>query len=322
MPEPGARRYRGLFWSAVLAAVVALVGGAAFAYVTYAATAGPDGAVKGYFAALQRGNAPGALGFGDLPPGPHELLTSTVLRAQRKIAPIRHVQVLATERSGDTAKVTVQYDLDFADGRRRILDDVQVLRHDGSWRLANTAATTELRLRQAQDRATVLGGAVPVGDVLMFPGAVPIAFDTPYLQLAPARRSVTLSTRGDTDLSVQITTAGRSAAEGAVVAALSNCLSGGAKADPRCPVPSSRAVPGSLQANVDATDVRRAASVKLAAAASGLLTITGQLKVDGRFTALDFENQPVAKAGPVTVSLQSTAYAIAPITVTWGEDDQ
>ncbi len=322
MLDRGVGRHRGLFWVAVLAALVAFVGGGAFAYVTYAATAGPDGAVKGYFAALARGNAPAALGFGDLPAGPHELLTSTVLRAQRKIAPIRHVRIAGTQRSGDTAKVTVAYDLDFADSTQHVSDDIAVRRHKGSWRLERTAATTELQLQQASDRATVLGGAVPEGTVLVFPGALPITFDTPYLRLAPTTRSVDLDAHDTMDLSVQVTAEGRRATEAAVVAALRNCLSGGARADPRCPVPSSRAVPGTVRASVRAADVRQVASVKLAATSRGLITISGQLSIRAHYTALDFENQPIARTGVVTLPLRATAYATAPTTVTWTEDDR
>ncbi len=312
-------RHRGLFWSAVVASLLALVGGSAYAYVTYAATAGPDGAVKGYFAALARGSAPAALGFGDLPAGPHELLTSKVLAVQRKLAPIRHVHITGVQRSGDTANVGVRYDLAFADGSRTVSDDVPVLRRHGSWRLARTAAATQLSLDEAQDRATVLGGAVPDGDLLLFPGAVPITFDTPYLQLAPATRSVALSAPDETDLSVQVTAPGRAAVETAVVAALRSCLAGGPRADPRCPVSSDRAVPGTLRASFNAGDLRRALRIALASTARGLITISARLVLDGHYTALDFENQPSTKAGPVSLPLHASAYPTAPLTVTWTE---
>lgn len=312
---------RRLFWSAVFVAVVALVTGSVFAYITYTSTSGPDGAVKGYFAALARGDAPAALGFGDLAPGPpesHELLTSKVLHAQRDMAQIRHVSVIAIERSGARAKVTVQYDLDFAAGRQQIADTVQVVRRDGSWRLAQAAAVTRLRLRQAADRATILGRPVPDGTLQVFPGAVPIEFDTPYLRLEGTTSSVPLSAGPETSLKVEITPAGHNAAEDALAAALTSCLSGDASAEPRCPVPSDRAVPGSLRARVKATDVRHAAEVSLEASARGLLTISGTIDVSGSYDALDFENQPVAKTGAVSLPLSATAYATAPITIDWG----
>ncbi|MDT4907910.1 MAG: hypothetical protein QOI69_1151 [Pseudonocardiales bacterium] len=317
MTQPGPPRHRGLFWSAIVLALAALVGGSAFAYVTYAATAGPDGAVKGYFAALARADAPAALGFGNLPGGPTQLLTSSVLRAQRNVAPIRHVEIVSTDESGDTASVDVRYVLDFASASRQVSEEVQVVRQNGSWRLARTAATTQLRLQQAGDRATIMGGRVPDGDLLIFPGAVPITFDSPYLRLSPATSSVILDAQPQTQLAVQVTEAGRSAVRTAVETALRACLAGSKTADPRCPLPTSRAVPGSLNATVTAAGVRRAAVIKLAQSASGVVAISGTIKLVGRYSVLDFENQPVAKNGTVSVPLTATTHPTDPITIDW-----
>jgi hypothetical protein len=317
MAERAPRRHRRLFWSTVLLALAALVGGGGFAYVTYAATAGPDGAVKGYFAALAKGDAPAALGFGDLPPGPTTLLTSTVLRVQQKIAPLRQVEIVSTDRSGDAATVRVRYQLDFGDGPQQVSEDVRVLRRTGSWRLARTAASTQLRVQEAADRATILGAKIPVGALLVFPGAVPISFDTPYLRLAAATSSVALDSLGETDMTAQVTEGGRQAVHAAVLEALRGCLAGGAKVDPRCPLPTSRSVPGSLRATVSADGVRRAAVIGLAASPTGVITISGNLKLTGGYAALDFNNQPVVEHGAVTLPLAASAYAAAPITIDW-----
>jgi hypothetical protein len=309
---------RRLFWAATVAAVVALISGGVVAYLTYASTSGPDGAVKGYFAALARGDAPAALAFGDVPPGNHEFLTSKMLRAQREVAPLRHVDIIAIERSGGTAKVTVQYDLDFESGKQQIADNVRVVRHDGSWRLVRSAATTRLTLRQAGERATIMGGRVPDGPVLMFPGAVPIEFDSQYLRLANTTNSVPLSAAAQTSMTVEISPAGQVATDNAIVAALTACLSGTAHADPRCPVPTSQAVPGSLRATVSAADVRNAATVSLASSAQGVLNIGGKIKLTGRYNTLDFDNQPVVKRGSISVPLSAVAYAVEPIKIDWG----
>ncbi len=317
MTPPGPPRHRGLFWSAIALALAALVGGSAFAYVTYAATAGPDGAVKGYFAALARGDAPAALGFGDLPSGPTQLLTSSVLRAQRQVAPIRHVEIVSTDAAGDTATVRVEYTLDFADGPRPVSEAVPVLRRKGSWRLARTAANTQLRLQQAGDRATMMGGRVPGGHLLIFPGAVPITFDSPYLRLRPTTSSITLAARAQTELAAQLTDAGRGAVRAAVATALRACLAGSKSADPRCPLPASRAVPGSLRATVSAASVRRAAVIDLGQSSTGVVAVSGTIKLAGRYTVLDFENQPVAKSATVSLPLTATTHAAGPIRIDW-----
>ena len=316
MTHPGPPRHRGLFWSAIVLALAALVGGSTFAYVTYAATSGPDGAVKGYFAALARGDAPAALGFGDLPSGPTELLTSSVLRAQRTLAPIRHVEVISTDETGDAATVSVRYELGFSEGAQQVDEEVPVIRRHGSWRLARTAASTQLRLQQAGDRATILGGRVPDGELLIFPGAVPVRFDSPYLRLAAATSSVELAARSQTQLTVQLTQAGRDAVRASVRAALRACLSGSATADPRCPLPASRAVPGTLRATVSAAAVSRAV-IELGQSSSGVVAISGTVKLVGRYAALDFENQPVARRGTVSLPLTATTHATDPITIDW-----
>jgi hypothetical protein len=321
MADRALGRPSGLFWSAILAALVVLVGGSVFAYVSYTATSGADGAVQGYFAALARGDAAAALGFGDLPPGRHDLLTSTVLREQRKIARIRHVEVIASQRSGDVATVTVQYRLEFADRTQHVADAVRVVRHKGSWRLARTAAVTRLHLQQAGERATILGAAVPDSDLLIFPGAIPIGFDTPYLRLAPTTSSVAFAARQTTDLTVEVAPMGRAAVYTALAATLRACLSGGVRADPRCPLPTSRAVPGSVRATADPVAVGRAAVIGLEATSAGVMTISGKIKLVARYAALDFQNQPVAKDGVVSLPLTATIPATDPITVDWGGSD-
>jgi hypothetical protein len=319
MTPPGPPRHRGLFWAAIVVALAALVAGSAFAYVTYAAGAGPDGAVTGYFAALARGDTSAALGFGDLPAGPTQLLTASVLRAQLNVAPIRHVEIVSTDESGDTATVGVRYVLDFADGPQRIGEKVAVVRHSGSWRLARTAAATQLRLQEAGDRATIMGARLPRGTLLIFPGAVPIKFDSPSLRLRPGARSVKLAAQPQTLLAGQLTEAGSGAVRAAVEIALRACLAGTKAADPRCPLPAARAVPGTLRAIVSAADVRRAAVIELAPSPSGVVAVSGTIKLAGRYTALDFENQPVMESGTVSLPLTASAYATDPITINWAE---
>src|ERR1700753_1320051 len=104
---------RALYWTAVLIAVGALAGGAVIASPGYSATAGPDGAVRGYFDALARSDAPAALAFGGLPPGPRDMLTSQVLAEQQQIAPLRNVQIHDVRQDGSQATVRYSYRLGF-----------------------------------------------------------------------------------------------------------------------------------------------------------------------------------------------------------------
>lgn len=318
MTTPARPRRRGLYWSAVAVALVALVVGTAVAWVGYRRTAGPDGAVRGYFAALADGDAARALGFGTVPDGPRDLLTAKVLREQQKLAAIRQVDVIATERHGDRATVTVQYRLEFASGPQQAVDTVEVERQGRSWRLARTAVATRIGLTEAVRRASVLGTPVPDDTVLLFPGALPLRFDTPYLELDPGTSSVRLSDGTDTPVDVQVSAAGRKAVTAAVRTALAECLGGGS-VDPRCPVPSDRYVPGSLRGRLGPSAVSNL-SLTVAPDPNGVIRISGRaIPVTGRYRVLDFENLPVTRSGTVKLPVAAQAVAVAPLRIGWSD---
>ena len=297
-------------------AVVAVGWGAVIAFTGYQQTAGPDGAVKGYFAALARGDAPAALGFGAPPEGAHPLLTSTVLKQQLAIAPIRDVTVVDTVTHGSAATVTVQYGLGFRDDPVEVTERVAVLRHGGAWRLAATAATTSLDLTGALERATVAGGAVPDNPAAIFPGALPVTFDTPYLQLAPSTRYVRLSAPADTTVAVQVSPAGRAVIVPVLAKMLSACLRPG-PVDPRCPLPSDRIVPGTLHATLSKNALAHL-QVQVQTDQAGVIAVSvPDLSVHASYQQLDFDNQPFPMSGPVTLQVAATTYAVAPVRLNW-----
>src|SRR5436309_16271 len=61
---------------------------------------------------------------------------------------------------------------------------VAVVQHGNAWRLLAAAVPVQLYMNNASSRATLAGAAVPDGEVALFPGAVPIRFDTAELQVA------------------------------------------------------------------------------------------------------------------------------------------
>lgn len=311
-----ARSHRGLYWTAVLLSVAALVTGGFVAVLAYAATGGPAGAVKGYFAALARGDAPAALGFGDLPAGPRNLLSTAVLREQHRIAPIRDVHVSSTDQAGHRASVTVTYALDFADGRQQVTDNVAVIERNGSWRLAAAAVSVQLVLNQAADRARILDTVVPTSPVLLFPGAIPIRFDTPYLQLSPATSAVQLDGSAEMTLMVTVTTAGRAAVQAALNTMLPPCLAGAPAADPRCPVPVPGGVPGSLHGTLVGT-VDLSNAIVVADTAPGLIELSAMAKVSGSYQSLDFNDVAVTHRGTISVPLNASGYATPPLQLSW-----
>lgn len=299
-------------------ALAATVGGSVVAYNGYERTAGPQGVVRGYFAALARSDAASALGFGELPGGPHNLLSGAVLHEQERIAPISQVHIVGVQQRGAKASVTVRYRLGFASGARQASDVVAVYERGSTWRLARTAIATTLQLGQALDRATILGGAVPDGPTLLFPGAVPLRFDTAYLELDPAHAEVHFDAGAQTQLTAQVSAAGGAAVRAALGRALDGCLTRGAKADPRCPLPSERYVPGSLR-GVLAAPIGTDVTVHLLANAAGVIAVEGGASFRGSAQVLDFDDVAVTRTGTVQLQFAATTYATKPLVIQWSE---
>jgi hypothetical protein len=304
---------RALFWLAVLVALAAVVIGGAYAYVGYRATSGPGGTVKGYFAAIARSDAPAALGFGDVPSGSHALLTSQVLAEQQRIAPLHDLQIIDVAQAGDQATVRYRYQLRFARGNQEFTGALDVVHRGSSWRLTRTAVATTLRLTQAADRIALAGSSVPDGTALLFPGALPVRIDTPYLQLDPTTAAVQFAGDATTDLSIEPTTAARATLVHALTAKLTACVSG-ANATASCPLPSSRFVPGSLSGRI-VSNVDRAIDFEVGSAADGTISMRGTLAFSGRYRRLDFDNVAHTRTGRLSLHVQAEAYAVAPLTV-------
>jgi hypothetical protein len=306
---------RAFFWAGVVLGVLLLVGGTAVAVTQYRRTGGPDGVVRGYFAALARADAPRALAFGDVPDGPHTLLTSTVLRAQHDIAPLRDVHVGPVRRTGATATVAVRYTLGYPGNPQTVRSNVRVHQRDGDWRLDAVAVATQLEIDRALQRVTIVGAGIPQGDTLLFPGPVPITFDTPYLQLAAGPDQVGFGTEGTVRVLVDVSPAGRQAAFRAARAALLACLHG--IQDVRCPVPDARYVPGSLRGRVVGPLRASDFTVTVEDTGPGVLTASGKVLVQATYRRLGFTNRPVAGRGRVSLPFKVRGFAVPPLTMTW-----
>ena len=307
------RRHRGMFWVAVLAALVALAGGAIVAITAYTGASTPDAVTKAYFRALGRGDAPGALALGDLPAGSRTFLTSDVLRVALKIARLTDVEVLTVDEDAGTARVTVQYELRFAQQPVIVNDTVELRKGGHGWRLDDTAVATSLDPAAAGRRLSLAGAAVPSGTVLLFPGALPITVDTPNLDLDD--RVVHLNGFIPSDLQPVVTKAGKRAVADAVGAALKSCLNG--KTVAPCPAPNDdRAVPGSVRGTLPA-DVAAKLNVAVASGPDGLLDVSGTVDVRGRYQRLNFNNLAVPRSGTIHLVVRAHCYATNPNKLVW-----
>jgi hypothetical protein len=311
------------YWAAAALAAAALIAGSAVAVTSYLRADDPAEVVRGYFAAVARGDAAAALGYGDLPAAASRLLTRDVLASQRSRAKIDVLTVVAVHRGGNAggtdnvAEVDIRYQLAYRSGPTTVTDTVDVRRHGRSWRLGQAAVPVTLAMTQAQNRATIAGAAIPREPVALFPGALPVVFDTPNLDLAAPSPTVRFSAAGKLTVVPAVTPAARTAATAALTTAVARCLRGTGQADPSCPTPDDpRAVPGSLHGTVR-TPVRDAVTVSVSDGADGLLDVSGWIRVAGQYAQLNFDNQKVAIAPKKAVQLSAHCYATDPATIAW-----
>ena len=306
---------RRLYWTAAVLAVAAIVGGGLVAWRGYRSSPSVTSVVRSYFAALERGDSAAALGYGDVPDGPHTMLTPAVLAAQRATAPIRSVKVIAAHTRSNMGNVEVDYQLNFPGAPQQVHDTVPLVRRNGRWRLQYTAISTGLVMATAINRASVTGKVVPDGSVLMFPGALPISFDSPYLQLDPVQDYVSFGTGSVVSVAVTVSKAGRDAVIGALTTALRTCLTA-PTVDPRCPLPDDRFVPGTIRAPVP-TDVGKDVTISLSGGPSGLLGISGTVSVNATYKKLTYANVAISAKGVIELNVSASAYAVAPLRLTW-----
>lgn len=308
------RSRRALFGVAVVLSAALIAGGAVIAYRGYEQSDSPGAAVRGYFSALQAGDAPRALSWGTVPDGPHALLTSKVLETQQRIAPIVEFGIGKIDRSGSRAVVHAHYALNYAEGAVPVTAAIDVDRVGGNWRLRTSAIPVQLVLTAARNRATVAGGALPQTETLVFPGAVPITFDSPYLELDPGRDSIGFGSASQLDVAVQVSQQGRAAALATVGKQLAACLT--TKPEVTCPLPSDRYVPGSLEGTVKQSSLD-ALAVTLDASPDGVVEVEGTVTFTGSYRELSFANVAERGHGTAGLKVHARAYAVAPLTITW-----
>jgi len=316
-PPTVPRRHRLLFWVALVAALAVAGGGGAIALTAYEEEAAPERVVLDYLTAVAAGDAAAALAYGDLPEGEPDLLTAEVLAAQRAIAPISGITVDVTVAPGDLATAQVSYELGFATGPQTVEDTLRLTLEGRTWRLAEVAVPVTMRVTNGASRATAAGAQIPDGRHLLFPGALPIAFDTENLGLGAETRVVRFAQEGDLEEAAELSPAGTEAVAATLDAALGACLDGTAEAPTLCPLPAdARAVPGSLLGTM-AEPASGVVLIEASAGNDGLVRIKGEVTVTGEYQQLDFNNQQVPVTGDLAVDLTAICFATSPETIIW-----
>jgi hypothetical protein len=319
-PPPARRRRPGRSLLAVLA-VVAMVGGGAVAVRAAVQVAAPAEVVEHYFAAVRAGDAPTALSYGDTPPGDHAFLTSAALGVQNQLAAIGSVRVDPATVTGRTARVPITYTLTPAAAPTRPsiqTTDVALHRRGRGWSLDRTAAVVRVVAVGAGRRATLAGAAIPAGPVALFPGVVPVRYDTTLIQQQLNSGYVTLTSSAPVKVGAQLSESGRSVVESAVRKAFVTCLArpiaATSRSCPLTPTTSGRPVPGSLRGSLrrSAFDVGPSLGD-----ADGLVRTSGSFFVDGHYQTLDYNNLASTATGTVQVNFVAAVYATTPGTVRW-----
>lgn len=309
--------YQHAFWFALLLATAILLGGAVVAAGAYTSAAQPETVVVAYFAALQRGDAAAALGYGALPAGSTTLLTPAVLAAQNIQGPIQSVTVHRVRRNGNRAQVDVTYTVGIVGHPVTVADTVPVVRAGHGWRLVESAVAQELGPGGGSDLARFAGFAVPDGDFSMFPGAVPVTYLTPNLVLAPHSQVASFNNGGLLLVDATVSPAGRAALTSAVTAALRSCLTGRSATQHLCPAPHPGvAVPGSLRGRLTGS-VGHALTVQFPGSDSEI-EVSGDVPVTGSYRRLDV-NDIATSVTTTTVPVDAHAYATNLNTIWWAD---
>ncbi|HEX4704618.1 MAG TPA: hypothetical protein VH352_20995 [Pseudonocardiaceae bacterium] len=308
-------RYHHGFWFALLLATAVTMAGASLAAGAYIGAASPETVVRAYFAALAAGDAAGALGYGTVPGGRRDLLTADALAAQNAVAPITGLAVWTGHRAGDNALVDVTYVLDLPSGRTSVSDAVPVVRQGHGWRLVRSAVAKIVRPGNGSMLATFAGAAIPSGAYPMFPGAVPVSYETPILQPDADSSVVRFTDLGDLEVTASVSRAGQAAIASSLKAALAECLAGRSRAEALCPVPDrDKSVPGSLRGTTNGTSV--GPPLLTVQTATGKIGITEEANVHAKYQRLD-ENNLSTTSTVQSVGLYAHCYATVPGVIVW-----
>jgi hypothetical protein len=231
-------RARGLV---AIAAATVVAAAAIIAAVVYRSgddeSAPPAEVVAAYLRALAAGDAGAALALGAAAPRSTTLLTAEVLKRQLEKLPITGVHVDGEQATPATTADRVYVKATASFGGKRSEGLVQVVRSSTSWKLASAFLTARAGSPNsvhgmAFDTLTVFGQPVEDGLVAVFPGALSVATSNPFLDVSQPTPILLDRLRYGEQLNplnivFSVNDAGKQAAESAVTAWLTACMTPG-----------------------------------------------------------------------------------------------
>ncbi len=188
-------------------------------------------AVQGYLEALSRGEADAALAYAAAPPDDTAFLTSDVLAASLRLAPISDIRVEQGSVTGGSV------DASYKVGSRVVDTSFAVVRNGTDWRLADVASSVDLSGVSTDLLTLSLNGVPLTGDApTLFPGAYVLAANDSrytvskgaFLVESPADSPDTSSMR------LKLSAKGVSAVRAAAQKKLTSCLRSRSLAPQRC----------------------------------------------------------------------------------------
>jgi hypothetical protein len=166
------------------------------------------------------------------------------------------------------------------------------------------------------NRLTFAGRPLPVEEVRVFPGALPLGTDSPAVRPNGQQLTRLIDDGQHRDLSVSISDEAKATLRQSLNRALARCLTGASK-DPNCPQPAgTRPIPGSLRGSEN-TAGSDPPSFDLTSAADGRIEVTDNVSVTGSWRMWDFNNQSIKRSGQADVRVQALASVADLSTIFW-----
>lgn len=242
VPDPKGRK--GLIIGLAAAAVVVVLV-AVLAVVILTRSGGgastPEAAVTGYLEALARGDAAGALAYGQSPPGSTDLLTDDILNRQITELPISDIRIIGS--TGRTGYAQVHVAAKFGE---QTSDTMVVVQESDGWKLKNAAVKLDGSmtgnvgsLMPAMQTVTVFGK--PADQPLyVFPGWLDRGSTNPNLAVDGAPVLLQQLMAGTampvSPTDIKLSDAGHQAITTAISDALAQCSASNLLTPPGCPL--------------------------------------------------------------------------------------
>jgi hypothetical protein len=243
-PGPGKPNRKPLIIALSAAAavvVVVIVVAAIISFSDSGASGNAGDTVKGYLAALSRGDAAAALGYSTDQPASKDLLSDDILKKQIARWPISDVKILDDNSAHSFGFAQVHVAAKFGGNTSDVT--MSVKKNGKDWKLEHAAIKLDsINAGVGEDAlktVTFFGKSVAGSPAYIFPGWVDVASTNPNLAVKPKKPylldALTLTGTYLNDLDFTLSDSGQTATMSAISAALADCAKSNLLSPPNCP---------------------------------------------------------------------------------------